>query len=235
MLSLWHNICTTLRRGRASDDWHSLLADPKSAALLYQTDDNAAEHQQEMRSLAACNVSFATSIMFFMGRICTTENHRHLLSYTRTTIEVFILYSITTSNFDWILDPRAARLSRHIENLSTSIFQRSQLPPAVGLPTQIKHCLRASAQIKALSRLEHHRAQIIDTLADLAEAMPSDTAFTLYNQNLPYHRQNATAFVKRLKTTGYYWIAMAYCLAIEPVKQDQGIPIDGVGKDLSLF
>lgn len=45
--------------------------------------------------------------------------------------------------------------------------------------------------------------------------MPLDLPFVTYDQKSYFHRLNASTFAKELKPTGYYWIAMAYCLATE--------------------
>ncbi len=99
-------------------------------------------------------------------------------------------------------------------------FQKSQLPPAVDRPTATRHCLQASAHLKLLSRMEQCRAEVMEQIVDLAEGMPSEMPLVLYNHEIVYHRQNAETFAKKLKISGHYWIAMAYCLAVEPVKEN---------------
>ena len=56
--------------------------------------------------------------------------------------------------------------------------------------------------------------------------MPLDRPLVLYNYNLPYYQQNAAVFIKKLRSTGYYWIGIAYYLTIEPVKKRREIPGD---------
>lgn len=157
--------------------------------------------------------------MLFNSRICTTIDHDMLLSYIRTVIEIFILYSINTANVAWV--DRAHNLSRRIENLSRVRFQKSQLPPAVDHPTATRHCLRASTHLKLLSRIEQFRAKIIEEIVDLSKGMPSEMPLVLYNDEIVHHRRNAETFAKKLKISGHYWIAMAYCLAVKPVKENK--------------
>ena len=223
MWSVLKNICLIVQRGQSSGYWNSLMSDSKAAAFLYQTDHHVAELQQIMQSHATSRVSFASSVLFFISRICTAEDHNLILSYARTTLEIFILYSITTSNFDWVLDTRAGQICRRLESLSLIGFHKSQLPPATEYLGSVSQCLQASAHLKALSHLQHHQAEIVDALIGLAEVMPSDRPLTLYNHSLRYHQQNAAVFIKKLRSRGHYWIGMAYCLAIEPARERREI------------
>lgn len=143
-----------MRRSRASDYWHSLLTDPRSAALLYHSDNNVVVLQQKLRDLKENDTSYASSVLLFMNDICTVEDNEILFSHIRIVLEIFILYSIETSDLKWISDSRAIHLSRSIETLSTVGFQESQLPPIVGQPSSIRHCLRISVHLKLRSRVE---------------------------------------------------------------------------------
>jgi len=64
---------------------------------------------------------------------------------------------------------------------------------------------------RTLSLQDHQK------IIDLSNAMPLDLPFVTYDHDSPFHRLNAVRFVKELKPTGYHWIAMAYCLAIEHI------------------
>jgi hypothetical protein len=67
-------------------------------------------------------------------------------------------------------------------------------------------------------------------IVELANAMPLDLPFVTYDHESPSHRLNAVKFVKKLNPTGYYWIATAYCLAIEHSAYDPPPAyIDGSG------
>ncbi len=68
-------------------------------------------------------------------------------------------------------------------------------------------------------------------IVELANAMPLDLPFVTYDHESPSHRLNAVKFVKKLKPTGYHWIAMAYCLAIEhKVYDPPPAYVDGLGR-----
>ena len=223
MWSVLKSMCLIVQRGQSFGYLNSLTTDSRAAAFLYQTDHHVAELQQIMQSHATSRVSFASSVLFFISRICTAKDHNLILSCARTTLEIFILYSITTSNFDWVLDTRAGQLCRRLESLSLIGFHKSQLPSPTEYLGSASQCLQASAHLKALSHLQYHQAEIVDALIGLAEVMPSDRPLTLYDHNLRYHQQNAAAFIKKLRSRGHYWIGMAYCLAIEPVKERREI------------
>ncbi|KAL2038392.1 hypothetical protein N7G274_008731 [Stereocaulon virgatum] len=92
-------------------------------------------------------------------------------------------------------------------------------------------CLRLAALREKISRREHFRSEIIKTIVELANAMPLDLPFVTYDHESPSHRLNAVKFVKKLNPTGYYWIATAYCLAIEHSAYDPPPAyVDGSGQ-----
>ncbi len=68
-------------------------------------------------------------------------------------------------------------------------------------------------------------------IVELTNAMSLDRAFVTYDHKSPSHRLNVVKFVKKLKSTRYYWIAMAYCLAIEHKIYDPPLAyVDGLGR-----
>ena len=213
MLNVWSSVRSTLRRRRATDYWHSLLTDPRSAALLYHSDENVVALQQKLRDFGQNNTSYASSILFFMSRICTVEDNEMLFSHIRTVLEIFILYSIETSDLNWVSDERAFHLSQQIETLSSVGFRR--LPPIIDRPSSMRHCLRASVHLKVLSRVEQCRAEVIQALVGLSETMCLEIPLSMYNPRDPRHQQNSANFRKRLRRIGFHWISMAYCLAVE--------------------
>lgn len=215
MLNVVTSVYSKVRRCRAADYWHSLLTDPRSAELLYHSDNNVVALQQKLQDLRHKDTSCSSSILFFMTKICMIEDNEILFSHIRTVLEIFVLYSIETADMSWISDDRALHLSRTIETLSVVGFQASRLPLVVDQPSSMRHCLRVSAHLRLHSRVEQCRAEIIQALVGLSETMCLDGPLSVYNPGNPRHQQNSAIFRKKLRRTGYYWISMAYCLAIE--------------------
>lgn len=213
--NIWVSVRLRLRRNRATEYWHSLFTDPRSAVLLYHSDDHVITLQQKLRDLRLSNTSYAASVLFFMDGICMGEDSGTLFSHVRTVLEIFILYSIETSDLTWISSDRVSHLSRSVETLSFVGFQESRLPPVPDQPSSMRHCLRVSNHLKLLSRVEQCRADIIQDLVSLSETMCLDGPLSIYDPKNPRHQQNSAAFKKRLKITGYQWVSMAYCLAID--------------------
>ena len=208
MLSALTSLCSKLRRNPAANYWHSLLTDPRSAVLLYHADDNVFALQQKLQDLRRKKASYASSILFFMSEICMAGNNEILFSHIRTVLEIFILYSIETADLKWLLDDRTGRLSRNIETLSSIGFPKSRQPLIAGYPSSIRHCLRVSVHLKALSRVEQCQANIIQALVGLSETMCLDGVLSTYNPGNPRHQHNSAAFTKKLDPqiiTGSRW------------------------------
>ena len=214
---IWRSL---LRKDNSVDKWRSLLTDPSSAMLLHQQDKNVNQPQSMLQELSISGrETFASTITLFTTKISIAENEDDLFSYIRTVLEVFVLYSITTSDFTWMCDSRATYTGRQTEIISETTFPPSQMPPPLDAGSS-EGCLRLAALREKISRREHCRSEIIKTIVDLASAMPLDLPFMTYDHESQFHRLNAITFVKKFKLTGYYWIAMAYCLAIEPMVYD---------------
>ena len=216
MLNVWTSLCSKLRRNPAANYLHSLLTDPRLAVLLYHADDNVLALQQKLQDLRRKKVSYASSILYFMSEICMVGNNKILFSHIRTVLEIFILYSIKTANLKWLLDDRTARLSRNIEILSSIGFLDSRQLLVTDYLLSIRHCLRVSVHLRLVSRVEQCQADIIQALVGLSETMCLDGTLSTYNPRNPRHQYNSATFTKVLRSTDYYWISMAYCLAIEP-------------------
>ncbi len=223
---IWRSL---LRKDKSVDKWRSILTDPSSAMLLHQQDKNVNQLQSMLQELSISGrETFASTITLLTTKICVAENEDEF-SYIRTVLEVFVLYSITTSDFAWMRDSRAAYIGRQTEIMSEITFSPSRVPSPLDAGSS-EGCLRLAGLREKISRREHCRSEIIKMIVELANAMPLDLPFVTYHHESPSHRLNAVKFIKKLKPTGYYWISMAYCLAIEhkvydppPVYSDESV------------
>jgi len=156
--------------------------------------------------------TFNSVITFLTTKICGADNEDILFTYIRTVLEVFVLYSIITSDFSWIKDSRAAYIGRQTELMSKMTFSRPEnsCPPDF---LSKKYCLYLASLLKKMSRRERCRAEIIKNIITLTDAIHSKSSFMMYQHDFHFHQLNATAFRKRLKSDGHYWIAMTYSLA----------------------
>ena len=225
-LQIWRSL---LRKDKSVDKWRSILTDPSLAMLLHQQDKNVNQLQSMLQELSISGrETFASTITLLTTKISVAENEDEF-SYIRTVLEVFVLYSITTSDFAWMRNSRAAYIGRQTEIMSEITFSLSRVPSTLDADS-IEDCLRLAALREKISRREHCHSEIIKMIVELANAMPLDLPFVTYDHESPSHRLNALKFVKKLKPTGYHWIAMAYCLAIEHKVYD---PPPAYANDLS--
>lgn len=203
-----------LHQDDSVDKWRSILTDPSIAMLLHQQDKNVNQLQSMLQKLSISGrETFASTIMLLTTKIGVAENEDELL-YIRTVLEVFVLYSITTSDFAWMRNNRAAYIGRQTEIMSEITFFLSQMPSPLDAGSS-EGCLRLAALREKISRREHCRSEIIKIIVELANTLPLDLPFVTYDHESQFHRLNAVNFMKKIKPTGYHWIAMAYCLAIE--------------------
>ena len=223
---IWRSL---LRKDKSVDKWRSILTDRSFAMLLHQQDKNVNQLQSMLQELSISGrETFASTITLLTTKISVAENEDEF-SYIRTVLEVFVLYSITTSDFASMRNSRAAYIGRQTEIMSEITFSLSRVPSTLDAGS-IKDCLRLAALREKISRREHCHSEIIIMIVELANAMSLDLPFVTYDHESPSHRLNALKFVKKFKPTGYHWIAMAYCLAIEHKVYD---PPSAYANDLS--
>ena len=208
---IWHSL---LRRDKSGDKWRSILTDPSSAMLLHQQDKNVNQLQNILQEFSISGrETFASTITLLTTKICVAGNEDEF-SYIRAVLEVFVLYSIATFDFAWIQDSRAAYIGKQTEIMSEITFSPSRVPSPLDAGSN-EGCLRLAAMREKILRSEHCRSNIIKKIIELASTMPLDLPFVTYDHENQFHRLNAVNFMKEIKSTGHYWIAMAYCLAIE--------------------
>ena len=208
---IWRSL---LRQDKSVDKWRSILTDLSSAILLHQQDKNVNQLQNMLQKLSISGrETFASTITLLTTKICVAENEDEF-SYIRAVLEVFVLYSITTSDFAWMRDSRAAYIGRQAEIMSEITFSPSRVPSPLDAGLSEGY-LRLAAMREKISRSEHCRSNIIKKTFELASILPLDLPFVTYDHGNQFHRLNAINFMKKIKSTGHHWIAMAYCLAIE--------------------
>ncbi len=220
----WESICSFLRQGQSNSNWHIELADSGTATRLQNEDHNIALLQQTLRVFSATDLpnprdrqSFRTVLIYLTTQICVVQHDAMLFNYIRAVLEVFILYSIATSDFAWIDDGRSVYLERQTELMYKMTFSKHFQNPIQSGSACIENCLVLAALVETMSRREQCRVEIIKRIVDMMSAMPSlDYPFSTFKHSCHYQRFNSTAFLERIKFTASEWIAMAYCLAIEP-------------------
>ncbi|KAK3169320.1 hypothetical protein OEA41_008703 [Lepraria neglecta] len=220
MPSVWRHMRSLLHKDGTKANWRSMLADPSSAALLRQEDKNVAQLQNMLQELSASGrETFSSVITSLTMKVCVAENDEILLSYARTILEVFVLYSIATSDSAWMCDSRSAYIGRQIELMSEVTYSLNQalLPPD---PHLGKNCLQVATLLELRSRRERCRAEIIRNTINLADTIPLNSPFTTYDHGSQLHQLNSFTFLRKIRPTGHYWISMAYCLATEQVVED---------------
>jgi len=170
-------------------------------------------------SSASERETFSSVITSLTMKLCVAENDGIVFSYARTILEVFVLYSIATSDSAWMCDSRSTYIGRQIELISevTSTLNQALFPPD---PDPAKTCLQVAILLELQWRRERCRAEIIRNTIKLADTISPNSLFTTYNHGSHVHQLNALTFLRKIRPTGHYWISMAYCLATEQVVED---------------
>lgn len=217
MTGFWQSLRSLLHHDQSITNWHSVLTDGSSATLLRQQSKNVVELQSILQEFSTSGrETFVSVVKFLTTNFCLAETDNILCSYIRAVLEVFVLYSITTSDSTWMGNSRAAYIGRQSElilQITSSLNRISSHEDQF----QWKTCLRLATQLELVSRREHCRAEIVKAIVELADTILIDMPFMMYDHDSHFHQLNATAFLKRLRPTAHNWIAIAYSLAVEHV------------------
>ncbi len=220
MFAFRRQIHSLLRKDQTTVKWHFILTDSSSAELLRQEDKNVTQLQNMLQKLSVSEREiFFFVIILLTTKICIVENDEILFSYIRTVLEVFILYSLTISDFVWLCDSRAAYIVRQTKFMSELTFSFVKVLFFLNSCSD-KDCLRLVALFEIMSRRERCRVKIIRSIVELINAVSSDSSFMTYNHESHLHQLNVVAFLKDIRLTSHYWIEMTYCLATEQIVSD---------------
>ena len=140
--------------------------------------------------------TFASTIMFFTTKISIAENENDLFSNIRNVLEIFVLYSISTSDFRWMCAKRAIYIERRTEVLSDIIYSTSPTPYPLEAGSSLD-CLRLAALREKMLHREHCRSNIIQKIVELASTIALDFSFLTYDHENSFHQLNAVKFLKK--------------------------------------
>jgi len=166
-------------------------------------------------SVSECEIFFFVIILLTM-KICIVENDEILFFYIWTVLEVFILYSLTISDFVWMCDSRATYIVRQTKLMSELTFSFVKVL-FFSNSCSDKDYLRLVALFEIMSRRERCRVKIIRSIVELINAVSSDSSFMMYDHESHLHQLNVVAFLKDIRSTSHYWIEMTYCLTTEQI------------------
>lgn len=165
---IWRSL---LRKDKSVDKWCFILTDTLSVMLLHQQDKNVNQLQSILQELSIFGrKTFASTITLLTTKICVAENEDEF-SYIRTVLKVFVLYFITTSDFAWMCDSRAAYIGRQTEIMSEITFFPSRVPSLLNAGSS-EGCLWLTTLREKISRREHCRSEIIKMIVELVNVMP---------------------------------------------------------------
>ena len=220
MFAFQRQVHSLLRKDQTTVKWHFILTDSSSAELLRQEDKNVAQLQNMLQKLSVSERKiFFFVIILLTTKICIVENDEILFSYIWTVLKVFILYSLTISDFVWLCNSRAAYIVRQTKLMSELTFSFVKVL-FFSDSCSDKDCLWLVALFEIMLRRERCHVKIIRSIVELINAVLSDSSFITYNHESHLHQLNVVAFLKDIKLTSYYWIEMTYCLATEQIVSD---------------
>lgn len=217
MSTIWRHIRSLLRKDQ------NVVIDSSMSTAKYQENDDIALLQDMIRRFSICGTeTFVSTAILLIRKLCLAENYNTIFLYIRTTLEVFILYSIETSDFAWICDKRAAYIGEQTELMLATSFPT--VSHSLSHQHSTKDCLRMATLLEMRSRCEHYQAEIIKNLVEIVDNLSLNGSIKVYDCNNSLHRLNSVVFLQTLKPHGRNWIAMAYYLATEDAVPDNTLP-----------
>lgn len=192
----------------SNEKWRQGLLDNQMAYLL--RDPEISHLQSNLHSFRDL-FTFKAAVT----RLATTfqKSDENPINYLRSCLQVLVLYSIHTSDINWVSRKEAIGLEKSAKELEKLLLQHSTQPPAcVSLDTyaHLANFLERQAKIQLL------RVSIMKMLSALVASIQTSIIFRTYNPENEQHIKNAAAFLRKISPRSHYLTGTAFSLVMHP-------------------
>ena len=206
-----------LRGGNSVQEWREHLMKASTADFLLNEDPVVESLQTTIAKLDE-GVSFATAFAGLVSYFAVPYQDKDLFRCLRASVQILVIYSITSGDHRWIRSPAARELGRLGTELGTSIV--TPLPvteaPLEDGSTPMDRFAQLTYLLDAVAKLTVLRAKIIHHLYTLATLIPPTAPFRHYDQSNTYHTWSAANLLTKLYPDSNYMVGMAFALVVNP-------------------
>ena len=204
-----------LRGGNTVQEWRHHLLNASTADFLL-SEDPVVESLQTTIAKFDESTSFGTAFACLATHFAVPYQDKDLFRCLRATVQILVIYSITSGDHRWISMPPARELARLSSELGTFVFKPTEAPVQEGTLT-MENCVRLASLLDTAATLNALRAKILRHLSTLATFLPSKAPFRHYNPDNTYHTRSATNLLTKLYPDSNYMVGMAFALVMNPV------------------
>lgn len=198
-------------------EWREHLIKASIADFLLNKDP-VVESLQTIIAKLNEGVSFATAFAGLVSYFAVLYQDKDLFRCLRASVQILVIYSITSGDHRWIRLPAARELGRLGTELGTSII--TPLPvtevPLKDRSTPIDRFAQLTYLLDTIAKLTILRAKIIYYLYTLATLIPPTALFRYYDQSNTYYTWSAANLLTKLYPDSNYIVGMVFALIINP-------------------
>lgn len=197
---------------RASDD---LFRTEPSVKLLQASIAHLGYSDQIGHSTDTFQTALAKMLNNFSARPDTPID---AISCLRATLQVLVIYSITSGDSSWVQFPEAEQIEEEGRDLGETILSIAAIPKP---SSKYEHDSIDKCRWHALLHgrkgdMEQQRSSLILTLDEIARKLPLGKQFVHYNPANSKHCSNAADLLQRL-TPRFRLVGEALCLTLHPI------------------
>ncbi|KAL8858441.1 MAG: hypothetical protein Q9178_005122 [Gyalolechia marmorata] len=206
-----------LRGGNAVQEWREHLLNASTANFLLN-EDPVVEFLQTSIAKLDESTSFAAAFARLTTYFAVPYQDKDLFRYLRASVQILVIYSITSGDHQWISAPAARELGRLGSDLGSFVFkpQITKAPVEEGA-FSINNCMHLASLLETSATLNILRAKIIRNLSTLATLLPPTAPFRPYDPSNTYHTWNAANLLAKLYPDSNYMVGMAFALVMNPL------------------
>lgn len=198
-------------------EWRDHLLNASTADFLL-SEDPVVESLQTTIAKFDESTSFGAAFAHLATHFAVPHQDKDLFRCLRATVQILVIYSITSGDHRWISMPVARELARLSSELGAFVFKPmvTEAPVQEGTLT-MKNCVRLASLLDTAATLNSLRAKILRHLSTLATFLPSMAPFRHYNPTNTYHTRSAAHLLTKLYPDSNYMVGMAFALVMNPV------------------
>ena len=202
--------------------WRCTLLDISTSDSLFKSEPSVKLLQSSIANIIAISISFETALASMLNNFSAPRNTPDdAISCLRATLQILIIYSITTGDCSWLEGPDASKVEEATNALKTLLSSMAALPKPISVyePNSMDKCCYHALLHDIQGQMEQQRASIVRLVHKIVSRLPLWKPFEQYIPRNRIHISNAVSVVSKL-TPKHRLISEAFALVMNPVPSD---------------
>ena len=198
--------------------WRNHLLDEETARFLVDEDPTVSQLQKTIYCLRPGSTNWFSAFTLLTSHVSFPECPTDIIPCIRATIQILILYSVTTGDHQWLKGPELRCLERKgVELLKLISTPHPIQPHGETGAISSQDCLRRASVLERTGSISILHAEIIRALFNLAAKADLNLPLQTYDPINYIHTRNASQVLSALDPSYHKLTSMAFSLVIHPI------------------